>query len=115
MKWQNQVVNITTNHKVKIYFTLPEFSATKIVTWDFHVDKSTKSRYAIILGRYLLASLGLYLELFYHYIKGDDRMFERGTAPMVNLGTYEFKNLDTGKITHKEYFTNAYVEKVFES
>ena len=29
MQWQNQVDNITTNLKVKMYFTLPEFSVTK--------------------------------------------------------------------------------------
>ena len=34
---------------------------------------------------------------------------------MVNLGTYIFKDLNTGKITPEELFTNAYVEKVYES
>ena len=32
---------------------------------------------------------------------------------MVNLGTYEFKYLNTGKATPE--FTNAYVEEVYES
>ena len=32
MQWHSQDGNITTNLKVKIYFTLPELSATKIVT-----------------------------------------------------------------------------------
>ena len=29
MQYHTQVGNLITNHKVKIYFTLPEFSATK--------------------------------------------------------------------------------------
>ena len=54
MEWHTQAVDITTNLKVKIDFTLPGFSATKIVMWNFHVDDSTKIRYSIILGRDLL-------------------------------------------------------------
>ena len=38
-----------------------------------------------------------------------------GTTPMFDLGMSEFKHLDTGKITPKEYFTNSYIEEVFES
>ena len=34
---------------------------------------------------------------------------------MVNLGTYIFKYLNTGKITPEESFTNAYVKEVYES
>ena len=49
-----QAANITTNLKVKTYFTLPEFSTTKILIWDCHVDDYAKVRYAMILGRYLL-------------------------------------------------------------
>ena len=46
-----QAGNFITNREVKIYFTIPEFSATKLVTRNFHVDESTKSEYDIILGR----------------------------------------------------------------
>ena len=53
------MVNNTTNLKVKIYFTLPEFSATEIVMWNCHVDYSSKGINDMILGRYLLT----YLEL----------------------------------------------------
>ena len=45
---------ITNNLKVKIDFTLTEIIATRILTWTFHVDDSTKGRYNMILGRYLL-------------------------------------------------------------
>ena len=46
-----QEVSITTNVKVKIYFTLPELSATKIVTWTYLVDDSAEGRYYMILKR----------------------------------------------------------------
>ena len=54
MKWQTQVGNITNNLKVKIDFTLPEFSATKNLMSNCHVDDSAKGRYNMILGRALL-------------------------------------------------------------
>ena len=34
---------------------------------------------------------------------------------MVDLGRYEFKILNTGKITPEELFTNAYIKKGHES
>ena len=34
---------------------------------------------------------------------------------MVDLGTYIFKYLNTGKIKPEELFTNDYVEEVYES
>ena len=52
-QWKTQAINITTNLKVKVDFTLPALSATKSVTWKCHVDDSTRSRYNMILGRYL--------------------------------------------------------------
>ena len=62
MQWQNQVGNITTNLKVKIYFTLPEFSVTKKLMWDFHVDDSDKVIHNMIMVRYILTALGLNLK-----------------------------------------------------
>ena len=55
----NQAGIIITNPKVKVYFTLPEISVTKIMMWNFHVNKYAKGRYAMILGRYLLIYLVL--------------------------------------------------------
>ena len=63
MQWNTQAVNITTYLKVKIYFTLPELRATKIMTWNCHLDESDKGRCDIIFGRYPLTSLGLNLKL----------------------------------------------------
>ena len=54
MQCHTQVGNITTNLKVKIVYTVPELSATELVTWNCHVDDSSKGRYDIVLGRYLL-------------------------------------------------------------
>ena len=41
MQCHTQAGNITTNLKVKVYFASPETSATKIMTWNFHVDDFT--------------------------------------------------------------------------
>ena len=49
-----QSVNITTNLKDEVGFTLPEISATNIVTWKFHVDDSSNGRYNIILEKNVL-------------------------------------------------------------
>ena len=54
MQWHTQEGNIITNLNVKIDYTLPEVSATKIVTWNCHVDESTKIRHDMILGINLL-------------------------------------------------------------
>ena len=99
MQWYTEAGKITTYPKVKIDFALPELSATKIVTWNCHMDESAKDRYDIILSRYLLTALGLNLELYYHVIKADDVPIKGSEAPMVYLGTYEFKYLSAVKIT----------------
>ena len=54
MQWSTQYGNITTNIKVKVYFTLPVLSSTNVVTCKWHVDESTKGRYYMTLRRYLL-------------------------------------------------------------
>ena len=41
--------------------------------------------------------------------------FKGSTAPMVDLGTYKFKDLNIGKITLEELFTNSYTEEIHES
>ena len=51
MQCHTQAGNITTNIKVKIYFTLAELIATNVVTWNVHVGDSAKGGYAMILGR----------------------------------------------------------------
>ena len=53
----------------------------------------------MILGWYLLSELKLNLIFYDHVIEADDGKFKGSKTPMVDLGTYEFKNLNTGKIT----------------
>ena len=50
MQWNMQAGNITTNIKVKVYFTLPSLSVKNSVTWKCHMDNSAKGRYHMILG-----------------------------------------------------------------
>ena len=54
MQWHTQAVNITTNLKVKVDFTLPALSAMNVVTWRCHVNDYTKGRQNMILGRDIL-------------------------------------------------------------
>ena len=98
MKWHTQAVNLTTNMRVKIDSTLPDFSATKYVTQEFSVDNSAKNRYRMILGTDLLKPMGLNLKNSEHVIKGGEGTFEGSTSPIIDLGIYEFKGLNRYKI-----------------
>ena len=52
------------------------------------------------------------LKLSEQLIKADDGPFKGSTTPMADLGTYVFKDLNTGKITPEKLFTDAYVKEV---
>ena len=69
----------------------------------------------MILGRYLLTKLEWNLKFYDHFIEADYGPFKGCTTSMVSSGTYEFKYLNTGKITPEESFTNAYSKEVYES
>ena len=99
MKWHTQAVSITNNLKFKIDSTLPELIPTKIVVWNFHMDDSTRGRYDMILGRDLFTKLVLNLKLSYFVVDAYDELFKGSAAPMVDMGKYEFKYLNTGNIT----------------
>ena len=103
MQWYMQSCSTTSNIKVKIDFTLYEISATKIMTWNFNVDDSSKGVYDMILGRDLLKDLVLNLKFFNNAIEADDGPFIGSMEFMVDLGTYEFKDLKTGMITPDEF------------
>ena len=63
------------------------------------MNESAKDRYEIILVQDLLTKLALNLKFSEHVIELDDGTFHGSTTPMVNLSTYIFKDLNTGKIT----------------
>ena len=60
---------------------------------------SAKGIYDVILGIYILTELGLSLKLYDHVIKAEYVPFKGSTAPMVDIGTYEFK------FKYREYYT----------
>ena len=57
--WETQAGKFTNSNKVNVDFCLPEFSATKILSWKCCVDNSTTIRYNMILGRDLITTLVL--------------------------------------------------------
>ena len=111
MQWHIQDGNVSTNLKVKVYFSLPALSATNIVTWKCHVDESTKGRYNMILGRDILTELLLSLEFSEHVIEYDNETLKGSTIPMIYLGTYEFKDLNTGKLYLKNCLLTLTLKK----
>ena len=44
----------------------------------------------------------------------NDENFKGSTAPMVDVGMYESKGLNTGEITPEESFTNTHAEKYMD-
>ena len=97
MQWHTQAVNITTNIKDNIDFTLPALSATNAATWKCHVYDSAKGRYDMILEQDILTELVLNLKLSEHVIEADDVPFKASSTPMVNLGMYIFKDSNEGE------------------
>ena len=63
----------------------------------------------MILGRDLLIELVLNLKFSENVIESDGGPFNGSTTPMVDLGKYIYKDLNTGEITPEKLFTNAYV------
>ena len=53
----------------------------------------------MILGRDILKSLGLNINFSDDVIEANNGTFKQWTVHMVDLITYEFKDLNTGKIT----------------
>ena len=99
IQWHTQAGNINTNLKVKVDFNVPELSATNVATWKLYADYYTKGRYNITLGRDLSTELLLNIKFSDHVIKYDDGPLKGSTAPMVDLGPYEFKYLNIGEFT----------------
>ena len=79
------------------------------------MNDCSKSRYDMILGQYLLTELWLNLKLSEHVTQAAYGPVKGSTTPMVDLGMYIFKDLNTVKIKSEESFTNDYVKEVYES
>ena len=58
--------------------------------WKYHVDNSTKGRYDMILGRYLLVALVLNLKFYDHIIVGGKEPDEGCSAPMVEVSNNDY-------------------------
>ena len=82
--------------------------------FTFRVDDSGKSRYDMILGRYILTELGLNLKFCNHFIEGYVKPFKVSKAPIVYLGKYESTVFEIGKTTPEEFFVNTYADGVYE-
>ena len=74
------------------------------------MDDSTKDGYEIILGKYIFIDLRLNLKFSDHVIKSDYGPLKWSKASMADLGTYEFRVLNTGNVTPEELFLNFYIE-----
>ena len=75
--------------------------------WDCHVDDSAKGRYDMIVDRDISTTVVLNLKLCEHIINIDDGALKGLTSPMIDLGNYTFKGLNTGKIKPEESFMKA--------
>ena len=99
MQWHTQAGSITANLKVRIDFTLPELIVIKIMTWGFNVYDSATDIYDMLLGIDIFIILLLNLKFSDHVIEAYYGPLKGSTAPMVNLGTYEFIDLNKSTFT----------------
>ena len=56
--------NFTKTFMVKVEFSLPVLSATKIVTWKCHMDDSLSGRYDMVIGRHIFSKLVIDLKFY---------------------------------------------------
>ena len=66
------------------------------------MDDCTNGMYGMFLGKDILTSLELNLKFYKHIIREYYEPLKGSPSLMVDLGAYEFKDLNTGKITPKE-------------
>ena len=65
-------------------------------------------------GTRYLNRMSMKSKFYDHVIEYDYGNFKGLTTPMVDLGMYEFKDLNIEKITHAESFNNDNAEEVYE-
>ena len=66
------------------------------MTWKCHVEESANGKYDMILGRYLLTSLGLNLKFSGNVMHVGEGPYKWCSAPMVDVNNYDF-NIFNGK------------------
>ena len=92
-RWETQAGKFTTSQKDNIDLCIPEFSSTKILSWKYHADNKTNRGYDMILGRDLLTSMGLDLNISEDIIIGGEGTYEECLVYMVDLSNYDSKSL----------------------
>ena len=65
----------------------------------------------MILGRYLLTALGMYLKFDENVIIGSKGPHEGCSSPMVEIRNYGFTSITDKKVKPEESFINSYVDK----
>ena len=63
------------------------------MTWKYHVDESTNSKYDMILVRDLLTVLGLDLKFSDNVIIFGEGPYEGCSTPMVDISNYDLKSI----------------------
>ena len=67
------------------------------MTWDCHKDDFARVRSYIISGRDILTQLGLNIKSSNYFFEVDYGTLKGFMEPMVDMGTYKFTYLETGK------------------
>ena len=112
--WGTQVGKFTSLKKLNLDFFLPEFSATKIVIWKCHIDKSTNGRYDMIIVRDILSELVPDLKFSDNIISVREGTHEGCSTPMVDVSNYDFNIITDKAVKLEEYFINLYVNECLE-
>ena len=84
---------------MKVPFRMKYFSSSKIITHHFHVDNAggdSRMGYDMIIGRELMAQLGLKANLGRQFMKWDDNL-----VPMKEPGIFIGKTKLTQRETRK--------------
>ena len=75
---------------VSVEFSLPLFSATDILTWKYNLEDSNKYQCDIIIGGYLLTTLGINIKRYNITIECGEGPYQGYTQPMTRLNDYDF-------------------------
>ena len=83
---------------------LPEFSATKFISWKCYVDNSTNGRLDMIQGRDLLTALVMDIKYYENIVIYGEVPYEGCSSPMVDVSNYDFKPLTKNRFNRKNPF-----------